>query len=182
MIAVRPDALLVSALPDYRAAALVVQLASSVLVVAQMTASSAARGLVALRDMGVQPQLLASSLGIAMGQRLVRMICRICRTPAEAPAPQTLAAHGISADEARKMSFFRGKGCPSCNTIGYRGRRAMFETLPASPEVRATLERGSAAEIEQAAIECGMITVRERCLALVTSGVTTFDEFARLRL
>ncbi len=182
MIAVRPDALFVSALPDYRAAALAVQLASSVLVVAQMTASSAARGLIALRDMGVQPQLLASSTGIAMGQRLVRTICRICRVPAEPPSPQTLAAHGIDPDEARKMSFFKGKGCPSCNTVGYRGRRAMFETLPASPEVRAALERGSASEIEQAAIDCGMITVRERCLALVRSGITTFDEFARLRL
>jgi type II secretory ATPase GspE/PulE/Tfp pilus assembly ATPase PilB-like protein len=182
MIAVRPDALLVSSLPDYRAAALAVQLASSVLVVAQMTASSAARGLVALRDMGVQPQLLASTVGIAMGQRLVRTICRICRVQAEAPSPQTLAAHGIDPDDARKMSFFKGKGCPTCNTIGYRGRRAMFETLPASPEVRAALEHGSATEIEQAAIECGMITVRERCLALVSSGVTTFDEFSRLRL
>jgi len=58
----------------------------------------------------------------------------------------------------------------------------MFETLPACPEVRAALEHGSATDIERAAIACGMITVRERCLALVTNGVTTFDEFARLRL
>jgi type II secretory ATPase GspE/PulE/Tfp pilus assembly ATPase PilB-like protein len=182
MLAVRPEALVVSSLPDYRSAALVVQLASSVLVIAQMTAASAARGLVALRDMGVQPQLLASSLGIVTGQRLVRTICGVCRGPAEAPSPQTLAAHGIDSEEARKMLFFHGRGCPSCNTVGYRGRRAIFETLPATPEVRVVLEHGSAAEIEKVAVECGMITVRERCLALVQDGVTTFDEFTRLRL
>jgi type II secretory ATPase GspE/PulE/Tfp pilus assembly ATPase PilB-like protein len=59
----------------------------------------------------------------------------------------------------------------------------VFEALPASPEVRAALERGlPAKEIEAAAVESGMITLRERAIALVREGVTTFDEFARLRL
>ena len=88
-----------------------------------------------------------------------------------------------SRDEAQALSFFKGKGCPTCNTIGYRGRRAIFEAIPASAEVRSALELGRPAkEIEAAAIESGMITVRERALALVREGVTTFDEFARLRL
>ncbi len=183
MVAVRPDAVMLSALPDYRTAAVALQLASSVLVVAQMTASSAARGLAALREMGVQPQLLASSLGVVTGQRLLRSICRICRVPAEPPSPQTLAAHGVDAEAARGLAFFKGKGCPSCNTVGYRGRRAVFETLPSSPEVRAAIEDGyPAQQLEQAAVESGMITLRERALALVRSGATSFDEFARLRL
>ena len=111
------------------------------------------------------------------------MICRICREPAEPPALQTLAAHGIDAEDAREMTFFKGKGCPTCNTIGYRGRRAIFEAIPASPEVRSAIESGgSAADIEAAAIETGMISIRERCLALLREGVTTFEEFARLRL
>jgi type IV pilus assembly protein PilB len=183
MVAVRPDVLMLAAIPDYASAVVAAQLASSLLVVGQATASSAARGLVALRDLGVPAQLLAGSLGLVLGQRLVRTLCRICQVPAEAPASQTLAAHGIDRDEAQTLSFFKGKGCPSCNTVGYRGRRAVFEALPASPEVRSALESGrSAKEIEEAAIESGMITIRERVLALVRSGVTTFDEFARLRL
>ena len=121
--------------------------------------ASAARGLVALRELGVPAPLLAGSLGLVLSQRLVRTICRICRAPAEPPAAQTLAAHGIDRDEARSLAFFKGKGCPTCNTIGYRGRRAVFEALPASPEVRLALEQGrSAAEIEAAAVESGMIT------------------------
>jgi len=183
MVAVRPDVLMLSAVPDYRTAIVATQLASSLLVVAQGTASSAAVGLVALRELGVPSPVLASSLGLVLGQRLVRTTCRICRVPAEAPSPRTLAAHGISEEEAQALSFFKGKGCPTCNTIGYRGRRAIFEAIPASPPVRSALERGaSAREIEEAAVESGMITIRERALGLVKEGVTTFDEFARLRL
>jgi type IV pilus assembly protein PilB len=183
MVALRPDVLMLSAVPDYGTAVVAFQLASSLLVVGQATAASGSRGLVAVRELGVPPQLLASSLGLVLGQRLVRTICRICRTPAEPPSAQTLAAHGIDRDEAASLSFFRGKGCPTCNTIGYRGRRAVFEALPASPEVRSALERGQGAkEVEEAAIESGMITIRERALGLVRTGVTTFDEFARLRL
>jgi type IV pilus assembly protein PilB len=179
----RPEAVVLSAVPDYRTAALAAQVAANLLVVAQMTVSGAARGLAAFRDLGVQPPLLSGSLGLVTGQRLVRTICRICQVPAEPPPSEVLAAHGIDFEAARAMSFFKGKGCPTCNTVGYRGRRAIFETLPATPEVRAAIERGCPAqELEQAAVESGMITLRERCLALVTSGITTFDEFVRLHL
>ena len=71
-------------------------------------------------------------------QRLVRTICRICRQPADRRRRQTmLAHHGIGPEEAATLRFFAGTGCPSCNTVGYRGRRAVFEVLPGSPEVRA---------------------------------------------
>jgi type IV pilus assembly protein PilB len=180
MVAVRPDALMLSAVPDFSTAVVAAQLASSLLVVAQIPALSAARGLVSLRDLGVPGQLISSSLSLVLGQRLVRTICRICQAPAEAPPGQTLAAHGIQREEAENLAFFKGKGCPSCNTIGYRGRRAV---IPASPEVRSAIEQGSPLkEIEEAALASGTVSMRERCLALVKSGVTTFDEFARLRL
>jgi type IV pilus assembly protein PilB len=183
MVAVRPDVLMLCAVPDYGTAVVALQLASSLLVVGQATAATAARGLVGLRELGVPAQLLAGSLGLVLGQRLVRTICRICRVPAEAPSSQTLAAHGIDRDAAETLQFFKGKGCPSCNTIGYRGRRAVFEAIPASPEVRSALERGAPAkEVEEAALETGMVSIRERALALVRTGVTTFDEFARLRV
>jgi type IV pilus assembly protein PilB len=174
---------MLSSLPDQATATVAAQLASSLLVVGVSTAPSAARGLASLRELGVPPPLLAGSLGLVTGQRLVRTICRICRVPAEPPSDQTLAAHGIDADEARLLRFFKGKGCPSCNTVGYRGRRAIFELLPSTPEVRNAVERGRPApDIEEAALADGMISIRERCLALVREGITTFDEFARLRL
>jgi type IV pilus assembly protein PilB len=183
MVAVRPEVLMLSAVPDQGTAAIASQLAASLLVVALVPAPSAARALVNLRELGLPSGLIAGALGLVIGQRLVRTLCRICRIPADAPAEQTLAAHHIDPDEARTLRFFKGKGCPSCNTVGYRGRRAVFELIPASSEVRSALESGrSAEEIEQAATASGMITIRERCLALVREGVTSFDEFARLRL
>ncbi len=112
MVALRPDVLMLSAVPDYGTAVVAAQLASSLLVVGQATAASAARGLVAVRELGVPPQLLASSLGLVLGQRLVRTICRICQSPAEPPSAQTLAAHGIERDEAPGAVVLPGEGLP----------------------------------------------------------------------
>jgi type IV pilus assembly protein PilB len=174
---------MLSAIPDHATTQLATQLATSLLLVATHPAASAVLGLMSLVEQGVPTRLLGSTLAAVTGQRLVRIICRICCQPAEPPAPQTLAAHGISPEEAASLRFFKGKGCPSCNTVGYRGRRAVFEVLPGTPEVRHAIEEGlPAPEIEAIGVLGGMKTLRERCLDLVRGGVTTFDEFARLRL
>lgn len=181
--AIRPDVLVLSGVPDPAVAALVAQLASSVLVMAAMTASTAARGVRAFMDLGVAPQAVADTLTAVTCQRLVRRICDSCRHPVDPPAAQTLAHHGISAEEAQSLRFFRGKGCASCNRVGYRGRRAIFEVLAGTDEVLSVVAADLGPdEIETLAAGSGMSTLRERCLALVTEGVTTFDEFTRLRL
>jgi len=183
VMAVRPDVLMLSAVPDHGTAVAATQIASSRLVVATETAQSAAQGLVAFQERGPSSQQLAGSLAAVTGQRLVRTICRSCRTDAEPPAAQTLSAHGISDSEAGTLSFYRGQGCPACNHVGYRGRRAIFEVLPGAPEVRGAVSNGlSASEVEAMATAVGMTPIRDRCLHLVREGVTTFDEFSRLRL
>lgn len=182
-ISVRPEVLLLSGLPDTGTAALAAQLATSTMVVATVPAQTAGGAVSAVLHLGVPPQLLSECLAAVTCQRLVRLICRICREETDAPAAQTLAHHGISAVEAATMKFFRGKGCPTCNKVGYRGRRAIFEVLSAGPEIRtAVMNRLSTPEIETLAISSGMTGLRERCLQLVREGVTTFDEFVRLRL
>jgi type II secretory ATPase GspE/PulE/Tfp pilus assembly ATPase PilB-like protein len=174
---------MLSAVPDHGTAVAATQIASSRLVVATETAQSAAQGLVAFQERGPSSQQLAGSLAAVTGQRLVRTICRSCRTDAEPPAAQTLSAHGISDSEAGTLSFYRGQGCPACNHVGYRGRRAIFEVLPGAPEVRGAVSNGlSASEVEAMATAVGMTPIRDRCLHLVREGVTTFDEFSRLRL
>jgi type II secretory ATPase GspE/PulE/Tfp pilus assembly ATPase PilB-like protein len=183
VIAVRPEVMMLSAVPDKGTALLASQLASSILVVAVMAAQTTAQAVAAMIALGVPPQVLSSILSAVTCQRLVRQICRICRQPAEPPAPQTLAHHGISAEEAATLQFFRGKGCPSCNKVGYRGRRAIFELMTGAAEVRsAILNNLPAGDIESMAIGAGMTPMRQRALALMREGVTTFDEFAKLRL
>jgi type IV pilus assembly protein PilB len=183
VIAVRPEVLMLSTVPDRATALLTAQLASSVLVVVAVPAQSAAGAVQAFLELGVPPHMLSSSLSAVTCQRLVRQICRICKVPADPPSPQTLALQGIAAEEAPGLQFFRGKGCPSCNKVGYRGRRAIFEVLSGVAEVRAAILNGlSSAELENLAVGAGMKRLRDRCLDLVTQGVTTFDEFSRLRL
>jgi len=183
MAAVRAEAMVLFAMPDAETATIASRLAASVLVLGVVAAQSAAQAALNLAQLGVPPALLAGALSAIACQRLVRQICAVCREPAEAPAAQTLALHGIRPEEARSLQFFRGKGCAACNKVGYRGRRAIFEVLTVSPEVKDALEAGaSAEEIEAAAAAGGMVRLRERCLALVAEGATTFDELVRLKL
>jgi type II secretory ATPase GspE/PulE/Tfp pilus assembly ATPase PilB-like protein len=183
VLAVRPDAVILSHVPDRTTALMATQLASSLLVVPSLTAQTAAGAVSAFVELGVPAALLGTCLSAVTCQRLVRTICRICRQPTEPPPQKTLAHHGLGADEAATLSFFKGKGCPTCNSVGYRGRRAIFEVMPGSPEVRGALHNGLlAGELQAVAVGAGMRTLRDRCLDLVREGVTTFDEFARLRL
>ncbi len=183
VMAARPDTVVISDVPDRGTAQLAAQLASSILVMAVMPGQSAAQAVTSLLQMGVPPQLLAGCLSAVTCQRLIRQICRICKQPAEPPAPQTLAHHGIGPEEAATLQFFRGQGCPTCNKVGYRGRRAIFEVLTGAAEVRTAVMSGlGAGEIEAMATATGMTTMRQRCLALVSDGTTTFEEFTRLRL
>lgn len=183
VISVRPEVVMISAVPDRATATLASQLASSVLVICELPAQSAVEGVRSFVELGVPAHQVASTLSAVTNQRLVRQICRICREPSEAPADQTLAQLGIDAARAATLKFFRGKGCPTCNKVGLRGRRAIFEVLSGAPEVRAAVLNGMPdADVEAMAVGTGMQTLRERGLQLVTEGVTTFDEFTRLRL
>jgi type IV pilus assembly protein PilB len=169
--------------PDRGTALLGAQLSSSILVIAVLAAQNSAQAVAAFLNFGVPPHLVAGSLAAVTCQRLVRQICRICKVPADPPAPQTLAHNGISAEEAATLEFYRGKGCPTCNKVGYRGRRAIFEVMSGAAEVKAAILNGMAPpEVEAVAVGAGMKTLRNRCLELVRQGVTTFDEFAKLRL
>jgi len=181
VMAVRPEVLMLASLPDRGTAVLASQLASSLLVLAVVNAPSAAQAVASCLQLGMTGSALSTVLGGVTCQRLVRQICAVCRLPAEPPPAQTLAARGLGG--VGPMQFFRGAGCPTCNRTGYHGRRAIFELLTGTPEVRAGIRQGlPAAELEELAVAGGMTRLRERCLKLVGEGVTTFDEMVRLRL
>jgi type IV pilus assembly protein PilB len=183
VVAIPPDVLMLASVPDRNVAQLAAQLASSVLVVAALPAQTAAQAVRAFLELDVAPQAVSTTLAAVTCQRLVRRICADCRQAVEPPAAQTLAHHGIAADEAPALRFFRGKGCAACNKVGYRGRRAIFEVMAGTDEVRSAVAADLGPdEIEAMATGGGMTTLRTRCLELVTEGVTTFDEFTRLRL
>ena len=112
MAAVRPDVLMLSAIPDDATLLLAAQLASSRLVIAKATAASAARGLVGLRELGAPAQLLAGSLGLVLGQRLIRTLCRICRVEARAAARQHARSPRHRPRRGREAGLLQGQGLP----------------------------------------------------------------------
>jgi type IV pilus assembly protein PilB len=126
-------------------------------------------------DMGIEPFLVATSTNLIAAQRLVRRICTNCKTVEDVPA-ETLRDLGINPD----ATCYHGTGCDDCGGTGYRGRQGLYEVLPISAGIRELiLERASTAELRDAAIEEGMLTLRMDGIRQVEAGVTTVEEVLR---
>jgi len=129
-----------------------------------------------LVDMGVEPFLISSTLLGVLAQRLVRKICTKCRTPFE-PTEAQLAQLGLSAHDVGERTFFYGRGCPTCNDSGYKGRKGIYELLIVSDPVRNLInERAPTVVIRQKAIELGMVTIRDDGLRNIYDGESTVEE------
>ncbi|MDR2863004.1 MAG: Flp pilus assembly complex ATPase component TadA [Puniceicoccales bacterium] len=129
-----------------------------------------------LVDIGVKPFLVSASLRGVLAQRLVRRICPNC-TQAYSPTHKELASIGISESEAGSASFMRGEGCPKCNSIGYKGRRGIFEMFVVGNELQTMIYGGATlVELRRKCRELGMRSMREDGIRKVTAGVTTVEE------
>jgi type IV pilus assembly protein PilB len=170
-----PDVLMVGEIRDEETAAIAFKAAmTGHLLLTSLHAQSAAAAIVRLRDMGVPPPLIASSLNCLVAQRLARRLCTGCREPYAAhPTDVGLAeAHG-------PLTLYRAVGCASCGNTGYTGRVALYETLAMDSEVRALTEEPGEA-IFDAAVRNGMRTLREAGIRLVLDGVSSIDEVRRV--
>src|SRR5439155_12155469 len=98
---------------------------------------------------------------LIQAQRLIRRICKDCTK--EHPTPvEALVEIGFLPGEAKKLKTYKGKGCPSCNDTGYKGRIGLYEVMEINDEVRQLILIGaSALELRNKSIEDGMITLRE---------------------
>jgi type IV pilus assembly protein PilB len=132
-----------------------------------------------LVDMGVDPFLVASSTVLIQAQRLVRRICKGCKAPHEYD-PKVLTDLGISLDELKGLTFYKGKGCPVCNNSGYKGRVGLYEVMPISRTLRAQiLSREPVTTIRATAVKEGMLTLRMDAWGKVKQGMTTVEEMIR---
>jgi len=133
-----------------------------------------------LKDLGVEPFLIASSLGGVVSQRLIRKICRDCKQAEEASEreKQIFAKYNVYID-----TVYRGKGCPTCNMTGYKGRTAIHEVLEITEDIRnAIMNEASLNEIRQMAIKNGLTFLIEDGLKKVQSGLTTTEEILRVAM
>jgi type IV pilus assembly protein PilB len=135
-----------------------------------------------LVDMGVQPFLLSSALLLILAQRLGRRICKDCREPIEGHEDD-LVPYGHVSEGRGKVTFFKGKGCQTCNFTGMKGRVALYEVMPITEELRNVILRGAqTAEIREMAQAQGMKTLRQAGLVKVLEGTTTVEEVLRVTL
>jgi type IV pilus assembly protein PilB len=173
-----PDVLLVGEIRDAETAAIAIQAAmTGHLVLTSLHAHNAASAIARLRDMGVDPSLIASSLNSVVAQRLARRLCLECRSPYTAAKVDL----GLSADTAlpSEIVLYAAVGCTTCHNTGYAGRIALREVMTVQGEVRTLVER-SAAEIFAAAVRQGMTTLRDDGMRLALSGVSSLEEIGRV--
>jgi len=115
-----------------------------------------------------------------LAQRLVRMICSICKKPVQYPI-ELLTESAIDPVKHRDTVFYEGEGCLECNGTGFRGRTAIHELLDLSDRIREMIiDRRPTSEIKRIAREEGMITLRESGLAKARLGITTLREINKV--
>jgi type IV pilus assembly protein PilB len=135
-----------------------------------------------LLDMGIPPFLVSSSMQLILAQRLGRRVCKDCREPYEA-SEESLVPYGHVPQGLGTVNFYKGKGCQTCNFTGMKGRVAIYEVMPVSPELRdMVLRNATTAEIRDVACSQGMRTLRQNALQKVVDGVTTVEEVLRVTL
>ena len=135
-----------------------------------------------LFDMGIQPFLLSSALLVILAQRLGRRICKDCKYPVEGKE-EDLAPYGHVPQGLANATFYKGKGCGTCNFTGMKGRVAIYEVMPVTETLRdMILKAASTAELREQAQRDGMKTLRQSGLMKVLEGVTTVEEVLRVTL
>src|SRR3989344_330886 len=181
-----PNAIFVGEIRDNETADIAVNSATTGhLVLSTLHTNDAATTLPRLLDMGVEPYLVASTVNVIIGQRLVRKICEKCRFSVELDLEElgknvtpTLLKKQFG--EQKQVRVYKGKGCPVCHQSGYDGRVGIFEVLVMSPEVKELItSKATSDTIREKAVALGMTTMLEDGLEKVQQGITTIDEVLR---
>ncbi len=176
-----PDVIMIGEIRDAETAEIAIQSAlTGHLVLSTLHTNDASGAITRLIDMDIPPFLIASAVGLVLAQRLVRMLCPLCREPFS--PPEALQQEmGLAFDPNR--TIYRAKGCPKCDGSGFKGRVAIYETLPVSTAVEELImNKATSHEIFRQAQAEGMQSLRQAGIAKVLAGVTSLDEVLRVTL
>jgi type IV pilus assembly protein PilB len=175
-----PDIIMVGEMRDLETAQISVQASlTGHLVLSTLHTNDSPGAVTRLVDMGVEPFLISSTLMAVLGQRLVRTVCKNCRTPFE-PTEDQLGLLNLSPHDLGDKVFHYGRGCQTCNDTGYKGRKGIFELLIISEAIRTLInERAPTVVLRQKAVELGMVTLREDGLRSIFEGDTTIEEVVK---
>jgi type IV pilus assembly protein PilB len=176
-----PDKIMVGEIRDNETAQIAIQSAlTGHLVFTTVHANNVIDVIGRFLNMGVEPYNFVSSLNCVLAQRLIRMLCPVCKR-AYRPADDELLESGLRPDEHRLSVFYMSVGCDACNHTGYRGRTAIHELLDLTDNIREMIvERRPGSEVRRAAESEGLTGLRESALQKVFSGVSTLHEINRV--
>lgn len=162
------------------------------LVLSTLHTNNAASSFVRLLDFGVEPFLIASSINLVIGQRLVRKICERCKKESNISTYKKKYKYltGLSKKILEKLarlkvkSLYLGEGCQKCSFTGYYGRTGVFELLETNDLIRSLImKRANSDEINKIAITKNhMQTMLDDAVIKIKEGITTFEEVLRLTL
>jgi general secretion pathway protein E/type IV pilus assembly protein PilB len=132
-----------------------------------------------MTDMGVEPFLVASTVEAVMSQRLVRRLCSECKTPIKVKS--TDLPPDFPTDLIDGQDLFQAVGCRECRNVGYTGRMGVYELMLTTDTIRElATDRASSWELKKAAVEGGMVTLRDDAWRKVLTGTTSIDEVLRI--
>jgi general secretion pathway protein E len=171
-----PDVVMVGEIRDRETADIAVQASlTGHLVLSTVHTNDAVGAITRLRDMKIEPFLLASSLRAVIAQRLVRRLCPTCREPVQATG-----SVGALLGFESGTTIYEARGCPECGNSGYKGRVGVFEAVRVDETIRRLINAGG----EEAAIADHAFrnapTLGSAARALVREGVTTAEEAVRV--
>jgi len=170
-----PDVILVGEIRDAETAKTAIAASlTGHLVLSTLHTNDAATTLARLIDMGVEPFLLASSLLLVIGQRLVRRICNNCKQKVKTPdeIKDMVSEYGYQIEE-----YYRGRGCEVCRQTGLLGRIGIFELLNIDEDIKKLLiKKADAKEIKKVAKEKGMRSMFDDGMDKIGKGITTPEE------
>ncbi len=172
-----PDIIMVGEIRDLETAEISMKAAQTGhLVLSTVHTNDAPTTLTRLRNMGIAPFNIASSVILISAQRLARRLCGNCKTPLDIPRKALMDA-GFKADEVDgSWTAYRPVGCPSCN-LGYKGRIGIYEVMPITDEIqRIILRDGTALDIAEQARKEGVRSLRQSGLLKVKQGLTSLEE------
>ncbi len=173
-----PDVVMVGEIRDGETAEIAIQASlTGHLVLSTLHTNSAVGAITRLRDMGIEPFLLSSTLIGVLSQRLVRVLCEDCRKPITLSAEQ---AADLGLNDGKPLDVYESTGCPACNHIGYVGRTGIYELVTVDDELRRLIHQG---DDEQALVQVAhrdSATLWQDGLRLVEQGRTSVDELLRV--
>ncbi len=176
-----PDKIMVGEIRDEETAQIAIQSAlTGHLVFTTVHANNVIDVIGRFLNMGVEPYNFVSSLNCVLAQRLVRLLCPICKRPYQ-PTEAELLESGMRPEDVGDRAFYRNVGCDACNHTGYRGRSAIHELLDMSDNIREMIiERRPGSEIRRQAEKEGLSSLRESAVKKVFAGQTTLYEINRV--